>query len=384
VTFPRARTVAPLTLPALASMMTGLYPPQHGVRDDDASALVPAAVTLAESARAAGFDTVAVVPAEVRALDAALDQGFALWSRPESLDAASWLRERDRARPFFLWVHLPGPLARADAGLGELVAALGETGQLDDTLIVLAGTHGESNGEHGEEGHGHFVYEATLRVPLIVRLSGARRAGEVDEGVVSVVDVHPTLARALGLDVPVRRGDPARDLLRPRADDRGVYFESYRGYLHFGWSPLAGWVDAKAKYIHSSTPELYVPRTFADERVNQYSSYAEEVLDRYRVRLAAVGALRPLDGAVELPGPLAETGRPSPHARAAELQRYELAVRRAERGEREAAVRDLVAIAEANRANVAALELLVELLEGLGQREAAESWRALLQDAADS
>ena len=251
VTFPVARTVAPLAKPALASMMTGLYPPQHGVRDEG-DRLVDAAVTLAESAREAGFDTVAIVPGESRAREAGLDQGFALWTRPESLDGAQWLRERDGSRPFFLWVHLPGPVGPADATLGTLLDVLQERGEIRDTLILVVGTRGRSNGEHGESGSGTFVYEPTLRVPLFIR--HPHYAGKkVDRGVASVVDVHPTLVRALGLTSAPGESAAGEDLLRPRDDGRGVYFESYRGYLRFGWGPLAGWVDARAKYVHLRT-----------------------------------------------------------------------------------------------------------------------------------
>jgi arylsulfatase A-like enzyme len=123
VLYERAFTSAPITLTAHASMLTGLAPPRHGLRDNGLAALDPAAHTLAEAARAAGIQTAAFVGAIVLDRALGLDQGFDVYDGPPArrsasghpaerparavIDAAlAWLDGRDRARPFLLWVHL--------------------------------------------------------------------------------------------------------------------------------------------------------------------------------------------------------------------------------------------------------------------------------------
>ena len=442
-TFAAARTVCPLTLPAHASMLTGLFPPRHGVRTGGLTALPASAQTLAESARAAGFDTAAIVAAPVLGRVFGLAQGFDTWDQPlrgatrpgelgarsagEVIDAAErWLRERSHTRPFLLWVHLFDPhrpwaaapgfleqargdpylaqVARVDAAVERLLAVLDRLGLLDRTAIVVAGDHGEGNGDHGERAHGYFVFEQTLRVPLIARIPG-RRAGDVERGPASVADVFPTLADALGLEAPP--GLDGLSLLAPLPAERGVYFESYLGFVDFGWSPLAGWADARAKYVHSSVPELYLPDVWPDERVNRIHERGEEELAAFRARIAevaarprlepdgtpgaAVGAelgreLRALGhvvaaaAAADLPGPLEDTGRPSPHARAAELERCDRALALAAAGDREGAIEGLREVLAANPENVFAREVLADQLVALRRwREALEVFEQLLE-----
>ena len=439
-----ARTVAPLTLPAHASMLTGLYPPRHGLRTNGLAALPAAAETLAERAREAGFDTAAFVAAPVLDRVFGLDQGFETWDQPvrdttapgefgarpaEEVEAAAerWLRERSQARPFLLWVHFFDPhrpwrapprfvqqargdpyraeVARVDAAVGRLVALLDRLGELERTLIVVAGDHGEGNGEHGEQAHGHFVFEPTLRVPLLVRHPGGLRSGEVEQGPTTVADVLPTIADALELAPPDDLD--GRSLLSPVPAGRGVYFESYHGYVYFGWSPLAGWADARAKYVHSSTPELYAPHAWPAERVNRIHERSEEEIASYRARIAEVvsrpaleargaplgadlgGELRALGyaeatSAVDLPGPLEETGLPSPHTRATELQHCDRALALAARGEREGAIEVLRGVLAANGRNALAREMLADQLVQLGRwDEALEVFEHLLETSVE-
>jgi len=440
-TFAAARTVCPLTLPAHSSMLSGLYPPRHGVRTNGLFRLPDSAETLAELAEAAGFDTAAFVAAPVLDRVFGLDQGFATWDQPVRdladpneygarpaeevvAEAERWLRERSHDRPFLLWVHLfdahrpwrapprfvqqargnpyLAEVAHADAAVGELVALLDRLRLLERTAIVVAGDHGEGNGDHGERAHGHFLYESTLRVPLVVRVPG-RRAGETDRGAASVADVLPTLADALGLAPP--EGIDGRSLLAPIPEGRGVYFESYDGFLFYGWSPMAGWADERAKYIHSSSPELYLPQTWPDERVNRIHERSEEEVAAYRAHIAEVAArpvlrsggtadayvgvelardLRALGYAEvassqDLPGPLDDTGLPSPHTRADELERCEQALQLSAAGEHEQAVALLDEILSANPLDSQARELLADELVRLRRwNEALEVFAHLL------
>lgn len=218
VVYEHAYTVAPLTLPAHASMLTGLYPPRHGVRDNGVAGLAQSAVTLAERARAAGFQTAAFLGAVVLDQGFGLEQGFERYDtparsfyggpsmgyaeRPAAEVAglvASWLAERDKDRPFLLWAHLwdahapyeppealrqraggdayLGEVAACDVAVGRLCAALAAEGLEDSTLIVVVGDHGESFSEHDEISHGPYVWNTTLQVPLLLRLPDGDKAG---------------------------------------------------------------------------------------------------------------------------------------------------------------------------------------------------------------
>jgi choline-sulfatase len=377
VRFDRARSVAPLTLPAHASMLTGLYPPRHGVHDNGVSVLPESAATLAELARERGVATGAVVAAGVLDRAFGLAQGFDDWTQPEGARELSarevfqtgsrWLAKRDRSRRWFLWLHVydahvpyaPPRAALAQAGgdayLGEISAldgAFGEfleplrlDGTLERALVLVVGDHGEARGEHGEPTHGALVYEATARVPFLARYPGARGGGRASRAPVSVVDVFPTAADALGLRESARAagldgvslwdGEPG--------PERGVYVESWSGWLNYGWSPLVGWVQDELKYLHSSAPELYRLDSDAGELHDLYAPDDAHVR-RATDELAALWSRRapPPDADARfdpellaelrrlgygttgapragLPAPLAPSARPAPRARAGEL-----------------------------------------------------------------
>ncbi|MCZ6596648.1 MAG: sulfatase-like hydrolase/transferase [Planctomycetota bacterium] len=378
VLYERARTVCPLTMPAHASILTGLYPPRHTVRTNSQLALPESADTLAERASARGVQTGAFVASVVLAHGFGLEQGFDEYDQPtpplvqqtvhydrrrarEVADAAIvWLEERDPERPFLMWVHFFDPhlphqppqrflelakgdtyhaeVAAMDFAIGRILDALRDEGVYDETMIVVVADHGEGRTQHGEDTHGTLVYDSTLHVPMIVRHPDGWRAGERSDEVVSVVDVFPTLVEALELGNP---GDvDGQSLFRRQvAEDRGVYFESYYGFLSFGWSPLAGWADARAKYVHGATPELFDTRADPGELRNLYGDAARDT-GRYREaigRLAArkclerspddVAAVRRLQqlqdlgytgsaaGADGLPHPLEPTDLPAPQER---------------------------------------------------------------------
>jgi arylsulfatase A-like enzyme len=420
--FEVARTVAPLTLPAHASLLTGLVPLRHGVRDNALVPLPAAAETLAERLSAAGFQTAAFVSAVVLAAPSGLDQGFARYDAPRGSQAGGptahmlersatdtvraaveWLRARDRARPFFLWVHGFEPhdpyvppsefLARAqgdpylaevaalDHALGALLEALEREHGLERLVLVVAADHGEALGDHGERTHSVLCYERVLRVPLLVRLPGRERAGERVATSVGVVDVAPTFLDALGLRVPP--GLDGESLLEP-ARGRGTYFESMTGYLNYGWSPLAGWVAGSWKYLHGTAPELYDLARDPLESVNLLGERAAEA-ERARGALAELAARPRLDrggarssaelealaadvralgyagaatGESPLVEPLAETGLPAPRERMDELERFYRAVLRHNHGKTEQAIADLEALTAENPLNATALNVL--------------------------
>jgi len=377
--FPRAYTTAPLTLPAHASLLTGLVPPRHGLRDNSLAALPGEADTLAEVLQRAGFQTAAFVSCVVLDRTFGLDQGFELYDEPDLVEhadesgyverasaatlaaASAWLEARDESRPFFLWVHfydphLPyrsapeflaqaggdayrGEVAEVDRAVGGLLEALERSDAADETLVVLTADHGESLGEHGEPTHGALCYEAAVRVPLLLRFPGAPpRPGPTR--IVSLVDLFPTVLGRLGLPVP--DGLDGVDLFSPAAPaDRGVYFESQSGFLNYGWSPLAGWLDGRGKYLHSSQPEFYAEPGDPEEDDDLARSHVQEC-ESARAHLAellARPALPPDDSRqkrsleaelavlgyasfgddVVFPSPLAPSDRPAPRERAHEL-----------------------------------------------------------------
>jgi arylsulfatase A-like enzyme len=292
VVFDQAMTVAPLTLPAHASLFTGLRPTRHGVRDNADPALADRFDTLAEILQRRRFRTAAFVASAVVARDRGLAQGFDRYddgglegrkeARPrqrraaEIVDAAvAWLDQLDAA-PFFLWAHLydphrpydpPAPysaaadpyvgeIAYADAQLGRLIDELRERQLFDQTVVVVAADHGESLGEHDERDHGVFLYESVMRVPLILRAPGIV-PGRVQQ-IVSLVDVLPTVLALLSIEPAASDGRSLMSAIAhgARDQDAEAYAESMYP-LRLGWSGLRALRAGRYKYIEAPRPELY-------------------------------------------------------------------------------------------------------------------------------
>ncbi|HEY2149654.1 MAG TPA: sulfatase-like hydrolase/transferase [Vicinamibacterales bacterium] len=292
VRFTHAFSTAPLTLPAHASILTGLLPRHHGIHSNTRFRLAPEVPTLATVAKAAGYRTGAFVGAFVLDGRFGLSRGFDEYDdrlpRAEQTSfrfverragevvahAGDWiLRPSTEASPWFAWVHLfdphapydppaeyraghapyDGEIAYADAMLGALIERLRSAHALDHTLIIVTADHGESLGEHGETTHGLFAYDATLAVPLV--LSGpSMTRGAVDQPV-SHVDIAPTVAEILDFTLPAPVDGIS--LLGPRGADRPVFFEALDASLNRGWAPLRGVVQGHTKYIDLPEPELY-------------------------------------------------------------------------------------------------------------------------------
>jgi len=322
VMFDQATSVAPLTLPAHASLFTGLFPPRHGVRENVAPPLAADHLTIAEALQARGFATAAFVGSVVLDADRGLSQGFNHYSQvrheagtspprrqrnAEAVvnDALHWLDTVAESR-FFLWTHLYDPhrpydppepyasryasdpyvgeIAYADSQIGRLVESLDRRGLLDRTIVIVAGDHGESLGEHGERDHGIFVYESVLRVPLIIRAPGItpRRVGPV----VRLVDVMPTLLDLLHLPGPTTDGVTLVNLMRGGSQELEAYSESeYPRRL--GFSPVRALRDGRFKLIDAPRPELYDLETDPFEERNVYRE-RRSTADAMMRRLAVV------------------------------------------------------------------------------------------------
>jgi len=318
VLFERAYTHVPLTLPAHVSLLTGLLPPDHGVRDN-LGYTVNAETTpmLQQSLREAGYATGAGVSAFVLRQETGLDAGFDFYDdrielasgttssgiqavqRPggETLEAVRpWLRSVAN-RPFLLFFHLfephtpyrppaefaaryrspyDGEVAAADAVVGDLLAELRTLGVYDDSLIVFLSDHGEGLGDHGESEHGVFLYRSTLQVPLIVKLPGGLRAGQTVSYPVQLIDIHPTLVSALGTEPPpTLDGMPLFAQPRPDSEGRSLYAETLFPRLHFGWSDLASVIVDRHHFIDAPQPELYDLESDPGELDNLIGSQSE-------------------------------------------------------------------------------------------------------------
>jgi len=303
--FDQALTVTPLTLPAHASLMTGAFPGSHGVRDNGGFVLNDDQTTLAEILRARGYRTGGFVAAFVLDRRWGISQGFDQYSDRFDLskyaadvgadavrrpggevvdDALAWLNQ-DTARPFLAWVHLYEPhapydppeavrarfpptvlgaydaeIAIADAQVGRLLNALAADGRLDRTIVAVLGDHGEGLGEHQEQEHGFFVYDTTLRIPLIIAGAGVptRDIGEQ----VRIVDVMPTLLELAGVGVPPEvQGRSLVPLARGRALSLVALSETWYPRNHFGWSELTAIRDGRYKLIAAPRRELYDMQT---------------------------------------------------------------------------------------------------------------------------
>ena len=333
--FTRAFSHAPLTLPAHASLLLGQTPPAHGVHDNGRFTVREESLTLAEHLKGLGYATGAFIGGYPLHSRFGLGQGFDVYDdrfaaspgvgrefaerRAGAVaDAAlAWVKER--RSPWFLWVHLydphdpyeppepfrtkfkdapyDGEVAYADETAGRLFAFLRQAGLEDGTMVVLTGDHGESLGEHGELTHGFLAYNATLWVPLIIRVPG-KGPSRVDQ-TVSHVDVFATVCDGLGLARP--GGLEGRSLL-PAMEGRRlppplVYFECLSPYYGRGWAPIRGHLDGRLKFIESPVPELYDLEKDFNETSNLAATRDLSKFRRSLDRLLLPEATSPKDGA---------------------------------------------------------------------------------------
>ncbi len=301
IKFENAIAQTPLTLPSHTSLFTGTLPFFHGVRDNGGFIVPPELETMAEVFKGGGYATSAFIGAYVLDSKWGLAQGFDTYydkfdlgkfdkisldsvQRPanEVVDQAlKWL-EANQAKKFFAWVHLydphtpyqppepfkseypknpyAGEIAFADSQLDRLRDWLEAAGLAGTTILVIAGDHGESLGEHREASHGFFVYQEAIHVPLIFVTPYPRLRGVTPGAVVSLIDVLPTVLEMTGLPRPAEvQGQSLVPLFfdPERRAARFAYAETYYPRYHFGWSELRSLQDGRHKLILAPEPELY-------------------------------------------------------------------------------------------------------------------------------
>ena len=329
VRFTNAYTPVPITLPAHSVMLTGTYPMRTGMHDFSGNRLNASQPTLATLLHAKGYTTGAVLGSAVLDSRFGLNRGFDFYydhfdfsrldeknidamMRPgnEVIDLALGWLEGNRRKPFLLWVHLydahhpynpPSPylqkyrnrpydggIAFVDAQVGRVISYLKTKGLYDRTLIVVAGDHGEGLGEHGEKTHGFFIYDTTLRVPLIFKLpSGTGPQKSVVADAVNLADILPTVLETIGASSP--KEVQGRSLVPPMAGKPATteaenYAETYLPRIHFNWSELRGVRFRQYHFIDSPRPELYDLSADPHELTNLYAT-KRAVASVMRVRL---------------------------------------------------------------------------------------------------
>jgi arylsulfatase A-like enzyme/Flp pilus assembly protein TadD len=315
VVFDRAISQVPLTWPSHAVILTGTYPFQNGVQDFTGQPLAPQFRSVAQAFKQAGYATGAVVSAFVLDRSWGLARGFDFYDDAFSAEtfekkdaglvdrragesvahAIAWLKKTPR-RPFFLWLHLydphspydppepyrteyrshlyDGEIAYADHELGNLMSWLKQNHLYDSSLIVALSDHGESLGEHGEDEHGFFVYNATVHVPLIVKppAGSGIAAGRHGEPVETTA-VAPTLVQLAGvkdssdsihvqfqshplLSTALAANQAGSRTASQTAKDP-AYSETFYPFSSFGWSPLHALESEHFHFIEAPKPELY-------------------------------------------------------------------------------------------------------------------------------
>lgn len=323
--FENALAQVPITPPSHAVILTGTYPMYTGLRDFNSGALPKNVGVLAEAFQRAGYDTAAFVSSAVLESSWGFNRGFELYDdhfnlrnvdvnnlgtverrADQTVDLLlAWLRAHPQggpaAKPFFVWLHLydphwpynppepfrtqyaghpyDGEVAYTDSQLARLFAYLRKDGTYDRALIVLLSDHGESLGEHGEDEHGYFIYDSTLRVPLIFKLPRGEGTPRVVRRTVGIIDVAPTLLELLQLRDPLSRQfqgvSLASDILGKGAGrERPVYSETNYPRTSFGYSDLHCISTDHFKYIQAPHPELYDRLKDAREMHNLYGQRA--------------------------------------------------------------------------------------------------------------
>jgi len=312
--FEHAYAQTPLTLVSHTSLLTGTYP-QTNQASEFGAPLSSSLPYLPDLFRARGYHAAAFVGTIT--LDPkngsapGFERGFSVYdAEPQaganlnpSVDrrgdlvvtrALSWIAKAKS--PFFVWIELndaqaasgtayDGAMARIDAAVGKLTTSLRSAKRLDGTAILVTADHGESLGAHGEEGHGVFLYDETIHVPLLLKLPQSQLAGKRVASKVRLVDIAPTLLEVASIPVPSQmQGESLLRIAKSSGADEPVYSRTDFPQRAFGWSSLESWRAGKYLYIRAPKPELYDLSTDAGATKNLAQS-SKATLDTMAAQL---------------------------------------------------------------------------------------------------
>ncbi len=332
VTFDNAYASAPVTLPSHSTILTGLEPFAHGVRNNGIHSLAPEFQTLAEATRSMGYATGAIVGAFPVASQFGLNQGFDHYDDDFSAGEAGnpvpqrladevsrrgldWIKSAATG-PWFCWLHYfdphdpydaPGPYGElldnpydeeivfTDAHLGGLFRELQRHGLWKNTLVVVTADHGEGLMDHQEPTHSLFIYNTTVAVPLVMKLpDGGPWAGEKFRNrripaLSATTDIFPTVMDVLGGTFQPGAPYPGQSLIPAIVDGQSprnvAYMETLIPQLDYGWSPYRGIVAEDHKYIMSTKPEMFDLKADPGELRNKIETDTERA-DRLLEMLA--------------------------------------------------------------------------------------------------
>ncbi len=299
ILYEHAYSHVPLTLPSHCSILTGLLPADHGVRDNVGYRLASNVPTLQELLKKNGYATGGAVSAFVLRRETGIARGFDFYDDEveplgpskvigrvqrqggETLQASEkWLAAQSAKKPFFFFLHLydphtpykapepffsrytnkyDGEIAYSDFVVGKLLEQLKASGIYDRALIVLLSDHGEGLNEHGEEEHGIFLYREDLQIPLMVKLPHSQKGGATVKTPVELVDVFPTILQQTATPLPRNEHLTGESLLAflDGGKVRPIYAETYYPRFHFGWSDLHSLIEGNDHFIRAPQPEIY-------------------------------------------------------------------------------------------------------------------------------
>lgn len=324
IVFEHAYAQSPTTVVSHATILTGAYPQSTGM-SEIGGALPSSLPYLPDLLKAWGYRTAAFVSSidldPWNGLAQGFDRGFQSYDagflpaipgdvRPavteRSADqvaagAVAWLDHNAHGQtPFFLWVHIIATpptgtsyniaITAADSAVGKLITALEQRKIDGNTAIIIVAAHGESLGAHEEDASGIFLYDETIRVPLLMKLLQSQPAVKPATtrvtAKVRLVDIAPTLLEFAAVPVPPQM--PGQSLLRivmnGSGGDQPAYSRSDLPQRGFGWSPLESWRAGKYLYVRAPRPELY-DLTADPGATNNLAQSAKATLDTMAAQL---------------------------------------------------------------------------------------------------
>jgi choline-sulfatase len=433
ILYENAYSHCPMTLPSHLSILTGLLPYQHEVRNNLGYTFDGARHdSLPAMLKRSGYATGAAVSAYVLRSGTGVGPLFDFYddhiSGPTNVSvsqlarsgnatvsiAETWIAQHN-AQPFFFFLHVfephwpyeaPEPfrsrfanaydaeVATADAAVGQFLARLKALGIYDRAIIVLLADHGEGLGDHGEGEHGVFLYREVIHVPLIVKLPKSQRGGETTAHPVQLIDIAPTIAQLIGATPRTQLAGVS--LLDDPPATRRIYSETMLPLIHFGWSGLRSLVDARHHFIEAPRTEVYdvvadpreqtnvaasERRVLADMR-NAIAQHASELALPTNVDPEEAAKLAALGYLGQTRTSAASGALPDPKDRIAELEQLKAASELERRGELQAAIARYEAIVAANPRFADAWLRMAGAQETAGRLEdAVRSYRQALQVA---